>query len=68
VEIYTADDRIHLYFKPLDQMNDVHTRVGGLVKTNFRQFFGVYKGHITINNKLIVLPEFLGLLELHKAL
>jgi hypothetical protein len=66
--VYTSDGRIHLHFKPLGQKNDINTRLFGKVKTNFRQFIGMYTGYITIDNKKIILPKFLGLFELHKAL
>jgi hypothetical protein len=68
MEIYTPDDRIHLYFKPLGQKSDVNSRMCGMIKTNFHQFFGLYTGYISFNGKKIELPEFLGLFELHKAL
>ncbi|MDR0739304.1 MAG: DUF2804 domain-containing protein [Mycoplasmataceae bacterium] len=68
IEIYTPDERIHLYFEPLGQKSDVKSRGLGLIKTNFHHFFGIYNGHITYNNQKINLPKFLGFFEMHKAL
>jgi hypothetical protein len=68
MEVYTTDNRLHLHFQPFGQKSDVHARMLGLVKTNFHQFFGFYTGYVTVANRKIILPKFLGLFELHKAL
>lgn len=68
LEIYTTDNRLHLYFEPLGQKNDIRSHVFGLIKTNFRQFFGYYHGHVSVNGTKIELKKFLGFAEIHKAL
>jgi hypothetical protein len=68
MEIFTTDDRVHLWFKPLGEKDDVHSRGFGKIKTNFRQFFGEYTGHVSCNGKKIKLEKFIGLFEIHKAM
>jgi hypothetical protein len=67
-KIHNNEYGINLTFQPLSEKNDKKSRGFGLIKTNFRQFFGIYKGYITFKNQKIELGELLGLFELHKSL
>jgi len=60
----TTDKKLQLEFMPLDERAQ-KIRVGGLVKSDFHQPYGLYSGKFSEHNIIYIIKDFFGLAEHH---